>query len=245
MIISSAQITTKVGDVNYNLEKHLHCIDVAAQKEAELIVFPEMSLTGYCLEEGRTLAIGRDEEVITKLSQKAQERTMIIIAGAPIYMDDILYIGSYIIMPNGEAKIYTKRYVHHTEQAYYTSCFDHNPVVSLHGEIIQLAICADIDEPNHPKLAKKCDCTLYIPSILFSEQEIDNGHASLKKYAETYSFAVLMSNYVGQVGRMIAGGRSAFWNRKGVCIAALGREQEGLVVMERINDDWVGQKCEL
>ena len=49
--IALAQIDTHLGDVNANLEKHLELIHQAETGGAELIVFPELSLTGYCLQD--------------------------------------------------------------------------------------------------------------------------------------------------------------------------------------------------
>jgi NAD+ synthase (glutamine-hydrolysing) len=47
--IALAQFNTKLGDVQANLEKHLEQIDDAHQKGADLVIFPELSLTGYAL----------------------------------------------------------------------------------------------------------------------------------------------------------------------------------------------------
>ena len=47
--IALAQFNTKLGDVPANLEKHLDLIDEARQGGADLVVFPELSLTGYAL----------------------------------------------------------------------------------------------------------------------------------------------------------------------------------------------------
>lgn len=49
--IALAQIATKLGDVNANLEKHLELIHQAESDGVDLIVFPELSLTGYCLQD--------------------------------------------------------------------------------------------------------------------------------------------------------------------------------------------------
>ncbi len=49
--IALAQINTHLGDVNANLEKHLDYIRRAQSASADLIVFPELSLTGYCLQD--------------------------------------------------------------------------------------------------------------------------------------------------------------------------------------------------
>jgi predicted amidohydrolase len=47
--LALAQINTKLGDVEANLEKHLELIKAASQNGAELILFPELSLAGYTL----------------------------------------------------------------------------------------------------------------------------------------------------------------------------------------------------
>ncbi len=46
-----AQIATKLGDVQSNLEKHLDFIKQAKAQKADLVVFPELSLTGYVLQD--------------------------------------------------------------------------------------------------------------------------------------------------------------------------------------------------
>ncbi len=47
MTIGLAQIYPKLGDVPANLETHLRHAEDAAQQGADLVVFPELSLTGY------------------------------------------------------------------------------------------------------------------------------------------------------------------------------------------------------
>jgi NAD+ synthase (glutamine-hydrolysing) len=49
--IALAQINTHLGDVNANLDKHLVLSNQAQAAGAELIVFPELSLTGYGLQD--------------------------------------------------------------------------------------------------------------------------------------------------------------------------------------------------
>jgi predicted amidohydrolase len=46
-----AQIKTKLGDVRGNLDKHLAYIDQAAEQGVDVLVFPELSLTGYVLQD--------------------------------------------------------------------------------------------------------------------------------------------------------------------------------------------------
>ncbi|MCB9110982.1 MAG: acyltransferase [Anaerolineales bacterium] len=49
--LALAQIATKLGDVEANLAKHLDYIGQAKAQNADLLVFPELSLTGYVLQD--------------------------------------------------------------------------------------------------------------------------------------------------------------------------------------------------
>jgi predicted amidohydrolase len=49
--IALAQITTRLGDVQANLEKHIALAQQAQADGADLLVFPELSLTGYVLQD--------------------------------------------------------------------------------------------------------------------------------------------------------------------------------------------------
>ncbi len=51
MNLALAQIATRLGDVEANLEKHLDFIRQAKAQKADLLVFPELSLTGYVLQD--------------------------------------------------------------------------------------------------------------------------------------------------------------------------------------------------
>ncbi len=47
MKIALAQITPALGEIERNLERHLEIALAAAEEGAELVIFPELSLTGY------------------------------------------------------------------------------------------------------------------------------------------------------------------------------------------------------
>jgi predicted amidohydrolase len=49
--LALAQINTKLGDLPANLEMHLALIESAEKSGAELVLFPELSLTGYALQD--------------------------------------------------------------------------------------------------------------------------------------------------------------------------------------------------
>ncbi len=51
LTVGLAQIYPKIGDVRANLKKHLAQIEAAKAQGAQLLVFPELSLTGYYLQD--------------------------------------------------------------------------------------------------------------------------------------------------------------------------------------------------
>lgn len=108
MKIASAQINSTVGHIQSNLEEHYRLIETAIAEGVELIAFPEMSITGYCREEGKELAFTENDPRLDQIKQLAAKGNIHIIAGAPIVIKDELYIGAFVIYPNKPIAIYTK-----------------------------------------------------------------------------------------------------------------------------------------
>jgi predicted amidohydrolase len=61
--IGLAQIYPKLGDVQANLQKHLSWISDAAEKGVDLLVFPELSMTGYQV-----------QDLVSEVAIRADER---------------------------------------------------------------------------------------------------------------------------------------------------------------------------
>ncbi len=242
MKIASAQLEVTVGDITGNFKKHLAWIDLAIENQVDLIVFPEMSLTGYCREEGRDLVIEPTNPIIWKLKKIAAAHDIIIVVGAPLEIDNSLYIGAYILMPNGKTKVYTKQFLHEGEGEFYSSSFDYNPRIELKEEVVQFAICADIVEEQHAVNAKENACSIYVASIFYSKGGITEGHEQLRKFAKAYSMKVLMSNFSGEVWGVRAGGKSGFWDKDGNLISEMGVNGEGLLLAEKDGETWTARQ---
>jgi predicted amidohydrolase len=244
MILASAQTKPKRGDIKENLLNHYRLIKLASNKGADLIVFPEMSITGYERESADGLAFSLNDSRLENLQQLSVDNNIIIIAGAPIKIHFDLFIGAFIFLPNRSVLNYTKQFLHPGEEEYFVASFDHNPDIELQNERISLAICADIDHPVHPENAHRAKSTIYIPSIFFSPNGIPEAHTKLSSYAQKYSMNVLMSNYSGDTWGCASGGKSAFWNNNGELVAAMNSSRSGLLLVERNNDIWTGQIIE-
>jgi len=99
MKIGLAQINPKVGDFNGNKQKILHALD--ALKEAEIVVFPELALTGYPPED---LLFNRDflqqsQQALREIARSVP-RNQVVILGAPEKEGTDLYNSAFLI--NGE-----------------------------------------------------------------------------------------------------------------------------------------------
>jgi predicted amidohydrolase len=238
MILASAQTKPHRGNIEKNLDDHYHFIQLAALYHVQLIAFPEMSITGYERERAKTLAFTIDDARLDKLRKLSVKHRMIIVAGAPITINEQLFIGSFILQTNGQEQIYTKQFLHPGEEVAFQSSFDYNPLLEIEGERIAFAICADIDHPEHAENACQRGSTIYIPGIFFSPNGMPEAHKSLSDYAHKNQMEVLMSNYSGESCGMPAGGRSAFWRNDGMLIGCMDSESKGLLIVEKLANKW-------
>ena len=232
MKIAAAQIKPIENNTEANIQSHIHMIDMAAQQQVQLIVFPELSLTGYEREKAKNLSFIENDSRLKIFNDKAEANNMLIIVGAPITMDSTLHIGAFVFLPDGTTSIYTKQFLHDGEELFFTPSTKYNPLIHFQNETISLAICADINHPMHPKQASERKTTLYIPSIFYTPNGIAEGQSILSKYAKEYSMKVLMANYTGSSYGMSAAGQSGFWNQQGVLISQLNTHEENLLIIE-------------
>ncbi|PKO07997.1 MAG: carbon-nitrogen hydrolase [Chloroflexi bacterium HGW-Chloroflexi-2] len=79
--LALAQINTVLGNVPANLAKHLELIDQALAQEADLLVFPELSMTGYLLQDMVPQVAMRPnakDPVFSKLLQASQKIDLVV-----------------------------------------------------------------------------------------------------------------------------------------------------------------------
>ncbi len=239
MILAAAQTKPTRGNIDANLADHYRLINLAVQNEAQLIVFPEMSITGYEREMAQKLAFQKDDVRLNHLQKLASENNITIVAGAPIQIESQLFIGQFIVAPDNSISIYTKQFLHEGEDEFFQSSFDYNPMISIENQKISFAICADIDNPPHPENARKRETNIYIASIFFSPNGIPNAYSHLQSYAEQHKMNVLMSNFSGESWGSPSAGQSAFWNNKGELVGQMNDSDSGLLLVENKNDSWV------
>ncbi len=112
--LALAQISTKLGDVDANLEKHLAMTRQARQDGADLIVFPELSLTGYTLQDitpGVSRRPSPDDPTFRHLLEASREIDMLVgfvdedsrhrfyIAAAYLSRGEVLHVHHKVYLP--------------------------------------------------------------------------------------------------------------------------------------------------
>jgi predicted amidohydrolase len=241
MILASAQTNPKRFNINANLIDHYKLIELAARNGADLVLFPELSITGYEREKAKELAFEQNDSRLIELRKLSVKNNITVIAGAPIKIGNDLYVGAFIIKPDDTISIYTKQFLHTGEDIFYQSSFDYNPLIEIKNERISLAICADINNPKHPEDASKKDISIYLASIFFEPEDMDRAYRTLSNYAEKYSMNALISNYTGQSWGLNGGGQSGFWDKNGNLIANLNSTDSGLLIIEKNDSNWIGR----
>ncbi len=112
--LALAQINTRLGNVQANLEKHLELAEEARRQGADLLVFPELSLTGYVLQDlTPTVALkpSRDQPVFRRLLEASQDLDLVVgfvdedrrsrfyIAAAYLSRGEIVHIHHKVYLP--------------------------------------------------------------------------------------------------------------------------------------------------
>ena len=240
MILAAAQTAPVRYNIEKNLSDHYRFIEIAAGNGANLIAFPEMSITGYERKGAREMCFTPGDPRLESLAELAVKHRMIIIAGAPLKIDDKLYIGSLIFRPDHTTDIYTKQYLHTGEELYFDSSLAYGPLISLNDECIAPAICYDIEVPQHVQAAKNSGCTIYLSSIYYTPNGMEQAHRLLGQYARQHHINVLMTNYTGQPWETPAGGKSAFWDKTGSLVTALDGQSPELLIVKKEQNGWSG-----
>src|SRR5262245_58920384 len=106
--LAAAQTVPHRGDVDANLADHIRLIRAAADGQARVLVFPELSLTGYELDLADTLAFSERDPRLAPLIELAASYTMTLVVGAPVRIESRLHIGAFILSPDRSVDIYTK-----------------------------------------------------------------------------------------------------------------------------------------
>ncbi|WP_211460640.1 carbon-nitrogen hydrolase family protein [Collimonas silvisoli] len=242
LTIAAAQSVSIAGDVKANISRHLRFMEQAADHGVQLLVFPELSLTGYERSLGRELAMRPDAEILMPLRDLARRTGMTTVVGAPIFANESndVFIAALVLGNANGVGLYTKQHLHPGEDVVFTAGTP-DVTVPVADMTVALAICADIVHPSHAAQAKQLKANVYAAGVLITEKAYPTETELLRTYATEHNMAVLMANHGGATGGWSPIGRSAFWAEGGRLIVAAPGDGDLLVIATRDASRWSGK----
>jgi predicted amidohydrolase len=231
MKICVAQTRPIKGDVQRNTEAHFLLIDRAAAQGADMIVFPELSITGYEPTLAKSLATDVNDVRFNPFQEISNALNMIICIGVPVKAGHTISIGMIVFQPNKPRAVYSKSYLHPDEDPFFTGAKGISGL-TIKKMRLAFAICYEISVPAHAALANQDGARIYIASVAKSVEGVDKAANRLSQIANEYSMTVLMSNFIGHCDNFDCGGKSSVWNAKGELIAQLDDHREGILVFD-------------
>ncbi len=251
--IAVAQTIPARGDANWNVGQHAELARAAAGAGAQVVVFPELSLTGYELDLAADLAFSERDARLAPLVEIASSAGVVVIAGAPVRLGTSLYIGAFVLGPDGDIALYTKQRlgafppeaacdgIVPPAEATVFSPGRRNPLVTFAGHPAAVAVCADTGRPAHPREAAVRGARTYLASMFVIPSEFARETNTLRGYAAGYAMAVAFANFGGPSGGLAAAGRSTIWSDRGEPLVQLEATGAGVAVATEEPRGWRGQ----
>lgn len=208
--IALAQINPKLGDLRANLDLYEENLRRAAAQAAELLIFPELSLTGYFLRDTvPSVALTLKSAEMNKL--KALSRSLPFVAGMVEESPDHRFFNSAVYFESGEVrhvhrKVYLPTYGMFDEQRYFARG-DRVRVFDSRFGRFALLICEDLWHPStiylaalDGALAVICPSASPLRGIVDAQNQDDNARyweMINRAYAETFSLFMIYGNRCG------------------------------------------------
>lgn len=240
--VSVAQINSELLSIKSNLAIHKEYIKYAKGCASDLLLFPELSLTGYQVgRDAPSVAMKRTDPVLKSLAENAS--SMMVVVGfveeagpgelynamAYLHDGDVVHVQRKINLPTYGGLEEGKWFHAGCELA--NICFDPDWYASC-------LICADLWNPalTHCALLKRPELLLApinsasgVVSEDFSNEV--NWGTNIGFYAMMYGTPVLMANRYGQEGSLSFWGGSCILGPKGQLLAK-AEDREMLITAE-------------
>jgi NAD+ synthetase len=251
MKIAAAQINPTVGDVTGNVEKILTHIGRARELGAQLVVFPEMCLTGYpprdLLE--RPSFVEANINALGDLAAKVKDIAAIVgyveknptAEGKPLY-------NAAALLENGEIAYVSYKTLLPTydvfDEARYFEPSGGNSPIKIGGQKVALTICEDLwtDEMCGRKLyardplaemqKKKFTLVLNMCASPWSVGKEAARTDLMKAQAKKYNVPVICVNQVGGNDELVFDGNSVAVDPQGNVIAHAKPFDEDLILID-------------
>ncbi|MCX6012807.1 MAG: NAD+ synthase [Chloroflexi bacterium] len=233
-----AQINVVVGDLAGNSKKILDITSTAKEKGIDVLVFPELSLTGYPPEDLllKPHFIKENLRYLDKIVEDCHDT--ILIVGYIDHIENHLYNSAAVIYKGKIAGTYHKvllpNYGVFDEYRYFANG-ETCPVFTMFDTSVGISICEDIWYDNGPPFVQALNGALLLINISASPYhygKTKTREAMLRKYAVSNSAAIAYCNLVGGQDELVFDGNSLILNSNGQILAKGQTFEEDLVIAD-------------
>jgi NAD+ synthase (glutamine-hydrolysing) len=231
--VALAQMNAKVGDIEGNVAKIADQVARAREGDAELVVFPELALTGYPPEDLllKTSFLDAAGDALDQLA--ASIDGIVAVVGFPQRVDDV-YNAAAVLADGRVSAVYRKNYLPNygvfDEQRYFQSGAE-ALTFGLNGVTIGVSVCEDIWEPGPPAMSEALDGAQVLVNLSASPYRRGYGmrrERMLVQRAVDYQAAVVFVNTVGGQDELVFDGHSVAVSPGGAVLARGPQFEEAL-----------------
>lgn len=250
--IGLGQLAPGLGLVDDNAAAHARAIDEARDSAVDLLVFPELGLTGYLLQDLNTeVAMRRDDPRLADLARAAGK--MSVICGFVERSDDEqLFISAALLEDARVAYVYRKSYLPNyglfDERRFFGSGSQLRAVGSRLGVRLGICICEDFWHLSVPYLLAVDGATILINISSSPGRDIaavvegglgsaESWRTLMRAYAQLTTCHLIFVNRVGVEESVTFWGGSQVLDPAGEVVFQAPLLEEGLFVTEIDTDD--------
>jgi predicted amidohydrolase len=216
--IAVAQPHCVPHDVEANAATHAQAVREARSR---VVVFPELSLTGYELE---ATAVDPEAAALDPLVRACGETGSIALVGAPVAgPGDQVFIAMVAVSPTGTRLLYRKRWLGE-EECLRFSPGDEATVLDVDGWRIGVGICKDTGVHEHVERMAELEIDAYCAGLVHLPEELDRQEERAVSIALRCRAFVAFASFAGPTGGGYTrtAGSSAIWSCTGDALARTG-----------------------
>jgi NAD+ synthase (glutamine-hydrolysing) len=236
--VAAAQINVVVGDLVGNADRVLDAYDRAVAEHCDLVLFPELTVTGYPPEDLllKPAFVAEAAEVVAKLAARTGACAAVI--GFPERAGDDLY-NAAAVCANGEVLgVYRKQrlpnYSVFDEQRYFTPSTEVGANYEIAGVRVAVSICEDIwaPEPVLAMVAHGAELVVNINASPYFAGRLGEREAMLTGRSREAGVPIVYANLVGGQDELVFDGGSIVFDAHGTLVARAKQFVEDLLVVD-------------
>jgi predicted amidohydrolase len=218
LTLSAVQYQALDGGVGANVAEHVRLIEDAESHGSRLVIFPELSLTGYRLDllAGPEEWLSASDSRLDGIREICRRTGITAVVGAAFKDGDgTPRLASLALHPDGTTEPSFKTWLHGPEQGLFVAGSQPG-VLEIDGWKIALAICFDAARPGHAEWAAEAGADVYAVSALYTAGEDHRLGLHLGARAMDNRMFSVLANLAGTTPLGPSCGLSGFWGPDGL-----------------------------